>query len=755
MVTRCVPFTLVNPSDTETEPRTVTNYKRLIEITKLSKPFFVYNDTSSCEGLENMASEISKVFTGLHDNSLKTLKANRRSGQAILVAKLNAAGHDVISKANAAKHFYEFGAAVKSGFKFQEDDFSDTPSIDKLGITLVNKLNELYVADPNEVSRIIDKLFDLEYDKKGVWPSNEAQFTQVILSTSDSGARDYMNLSLKVTKTIIRNNHAIRRQLLKICEGCVRAGYFPKIWCKDQISFLFKNKEERSDPAMYRPITIAPSLGKHLEKVISSYLGDMNDRNDHNHAYIKRRSCLSAIVDVRSKIMEATLLAHQFLAPGFKAITFISADDIAAAFESIEHFIICETVRRSFIGDTGFNVSGSIEIYLKQRVSIAIDKVKKTEFVISRRYGFKTSPQGSILSPKFWRIFDAIFTELYLERLNLLKRDHSHIKLMNHTSYADDHLTILTIAVREEEHEHLVAEKIKCLLEATRKELLYATTKIGCSIQPTKSEIIVTQVDARMINRFYPTFEVKSDFKWLGFRLKMQESELIFCEKGVVKRLNSALNMCRHIFQISSGIFLRWKTFKTYVTPFLEPFLPFQIQQGIDKASELTKAQHKCLSQIVGLTPRNNSRRLREVLAELSIKGKAIRLSKRFESETSGIGDMMNRVLELEANKETAGGRIRTRSGNELTSTSAIVKTIVNSFIYKLRQASRWPTEEKMFRKTQFKMAKIYAKSWKARIRRKIIQRSKQTPTRKKRKRKRTDNVTEASRRRRNVGLNN
>lgn len=91
---------------------------------------------------------------------------------------------------------------------------------------------------------------------------------KVLLSTSDSGARDYMNLSLKITKAVMRNNPGIRDQFRKICEGCLRVGYFPAIWCRDQISFLWKNKGEKSDPAMYRPITIAPSLGKHLEKLL-------------------------------------------------------------------------------------------------------------------------------------------------------------------------------------------------------------------------------------------------------------------------------------------------------------------------------------------------------------------------------------------------------------------------------------------------------------------------------------------------------
>lgn len=211
--------------------------------------------------------------------------------------------------------------------------------------------------------------------------------------------------------------------------------------------------------------------------------------------------------------------------------------------------------------------------------------------------------------------------------------------------------------------------------------------------------------------------------------------------------------MCRHIFQVSSGIFIRWKTFKTYVVPFLELFLPFQIQKGIEKASELTKAQHTCLSRIVGLSTRNNSGKLRKVLAELSIKGKAIRLAKRFETSTRNIGTFMQKVLEQEATSRSAESRIRTRSGNELTHMSRIEKCIKDSFIYKLRQAAELPSEDRDYKKVQFMAAKRYASKWKQKIKRMIVHRSK-NDNRNRRGKRKARSSTAASKRRRNIGLN-
>lgn len=54
----------------------------------------------------------------------------------------------------------------------------------------------------------------------------------------------------------------------------------------------------------------------------------MDDCNYHNHAYIKDRSCLSAVIDVQIKMMEAAINADSRLQDGQRLITFISADDI-------------------------------------------------------------------------------------------------------------------------------------------------------------------------------------------------------------------------------------------------------------------------------------------------------------------------------------------------------------------------------------------------------------------------------------------
>lgn len=410
-----------------------------------------------------------------------------------LINHINEQDEEVLTRADAAERLYKFVAMVKKGARFDSSGDKDKPPLKDLGDTLVVKLRDLYEGDKELISEIVHRKFPVNQDGHIRLPCTQ-EFPGIMLETSNSGARDYLGHSLKFTKTVLLANKKLRNRMRDIFEGCLVIGHFPEIWTKDQISFLYKNKGDRKDATKYRPITIAPSLGKHLEKVVSSFLNFMDDTNHKNHAYTRNRSCISAVLDVQQKILLARLKANASLrdrslgAPKKKILQFISADDIASAFESIGHGAITEAVKRSFACYEGLNLSGLLHDYLKLRKSTAVDRDSGETFEITRVFEDKTSSQGSLLSPKLWRIFDAIFSDLYEESLANLVAECDFIKCIDHLAYADDHLTIITIEVDADASPFQLASVIKSTLESTRKLLFKATTLIGCSINPDKSE---------------------------------------------------------------------------------------------------------------------------------------------------------------------------------------------------------------------------------------------------------------------------
>ena len=118
-------------------------------------------------------------------------------------------------------------------------------------------------------------------------------------------------------------------------------GYVPKCWGHDIISFLYKRKGDRKVPKNYRPITIAPSFGKHFERVVWAQLGDEVDLNTENHAYISERSCQTAILKLSEYLRKVRLKNNLLRSENFQLIPIILAEDISAAFESLDHHIIC------------------------------------------------------------------------------------------------------------------------------------------------------------------------------------------------------------------------------------------------------------------------------------------------------------------------------------------------------------------------------------------------------------------------------
>ena len=114
-------------------------------------------------------------------------------------------------------------------------------------------------------------------------------------------------MSLKITKIFIRFSEGFLDLFYQLCKAMAKAGIVPKAWKIDIISFLYKKKGDRGDAKNWRPITIAPSLGKHFEKVLLYQLKKIEGINPENHAYIEDMSCLTAVLsllELFSKIKE-------------------------------------------------------------------------------------------------------------------------------------------------------------------------------------------------------------------------------------------------------------------------------------------------------------------------------------------------------------------------------------------------------------------------------------------------------------------
>ena len=158
-------------------------------------------------------------------------------------------------------------------------------------------------------------------------PPSKRLFRSLCLESSSSGALDHFGLPLKLTKIAIKTSAPFLDSYYELCMNILKDGEIPEAFKIDSVNFLYKRKGLRSDASNYRPITIAPSLGKHLDKVLSYYLNRMFDDNTENHAYTAQKSCQSAIMDLQKTLSHYRKVAKKD--KNFQYIPLICAEDIS------------------------------------------------------------------------------------------------------------------------------------------------------------------------------------------------------------------------------------------------------------------------------------------------------------------------------------------------------------------------------------------------------------------------------------------
>ena len=276
-----------------------------------------------------------------------------------------------------------------------------------------------------------------------------------------------------------------------------------------------------------------------------------------------------------------------FLGP-FNAPCIILAEDISSAFESIDGDVICNYLQ-PFDTNPDFKICAITRSYLDRDSRIYEDDETREVNKLSRS---RSSPQGSILSCRYWRIFDGLATRLYLNGVNGLCAANKHFQCVSHISYADDHLTI-TLMVWEGEgdfHEisHIILGIRRCFDDSTKA--------VGCGMNVKKSEIITT-----LKLKSIKASDYACDFVWLGYSLCLKDDDLRFDNTKFEKKKNEIRKYVREIFQYSPTISIRRKIFITYISPIIDYYLPSLIMTNQNRVNDLEKFQKEILKKVLGV----------------------------------------------------------------------------------------------------------------------------------------------------------
>ena len=369
---------------------------------------------------------------------------------------------------------------------------------------------------------------------------------------------------------------------------------------KDKITFLFKSKGTRDNPKFYRPITIACSFGKMFDRLLMDRWSRALDFNFDNHAYKAGSSCTSAIADLQNYLKDIRIEASF---QNLNLLTFICAEDISAAFESIAHKII-ELYSQLTFESTDFNMPKLTQSYL-DRQSFVTDRNASEFMEVLRTFADQTSPQGSSNSPPWWRVYDGGFSKIFKKLLGNLKLKNS-IKIHDifHVSYADDHLVAITLDLGSFQDDLEVQNTIIEFSNCIRQDLIKATKVFGCAIAPTKSEVLVPKHLKSDPNDKTIKPKLVQEFTWLGYSLEISNNFFNFTPTRMTSRFYTVFEKFHSMCQYINSINVKRKVYQVYVTPVIDWFVPTTLtgkKHDLSVANAIEKFQQKCLAVVAGV----------------------------------------------------------------------------------------------------------------------------------------------------------
>ena len=132
-----------------------------------------------------------------------------------------------------------------------------------------------------------------------------------------------------------------------------------------------------------------------------------------------------------------------------------------------------------FTHDSEFNIRKVIASYLK-RSSWVVDRLTGDRRKVEKKFDSKTAPQGSSLSPTLWRLFDALFSRMYTNALD--RAVGGTILEYKHVAYADDHLTVVGLAVPADASHEMISALVRGVILGIRDALDTATRSAAAAL---------------------------------------------------------------------------------------------------------------------------------------------------------------------------------------------------------------------------------------------------------------------------------
>ena len=240
----------------------------------------------------------------------------------------------------------------------------NTKRVDKTGIPSLSVGSRLY-HDPLEKAELLNSTFSEVYQREsassdmpqmGLSPYSEMPDYEIlpdgVLTLLKKQRENKAAGSDGISPVLLRNlAEVLARPLACLYNKCYDLGMCPRMWCSAFVCPIYKSRGSRSDPNMYRPISLTPICCKIYEHILVSNMMKFFDEKkiikDEQFGFRRGRSCELQLLMFTDDVLNSYENDRQLDA------VFL---DMSRAFDKVPHLRLLEKIQ--FYGIRGSIVVG-------------------------------------------------------------------------------------------------------------------------------------------------------------------------------------------------------------------------------------------------------------------------------------------------------------------------------------------------------------------------------------------------------------